>query len=336
MKKSIAVLVAFCITSLTGTIYGQTKEGGKEAIKEYLANPASNSGEENDSNKDYDAVLTITKTYRYEVNTSEAEKKPVAGCTADIRKRHDLEDAVEATIKVYLKVGGMVIDAIYAGTRSVSYTPVSAEITRFLLNYNETEYDFRNTSDGACDSSRGFENTLTNKREVTKEPFLIGVPGPDYVITFDKKTNKALRLWPRSLEIKYGYSQTESLNARQWPKNDPESSYTNSWKMDGLFLLDAVEEEDSATSDEINSTGLREFLKGKVDKDLLSNVPDIPIYVGRTLDESRGYNDLNVTTGDGLTNFGGKGRKFNEKPVKGGTEKEELTYKWNMTLNKNK
>jgi hypothetical protein len=104
--------------------------------------------------------------------------------------------------------------------------------------------------------------------------------------------------------------------------------------MDGLFLLDAVEEQDSSTSDEIDAMGLREFLKGKVDKDLLNNVPDIPIYIGRPREAERGYNDLNVTTGDGLTNFGGRGRKFNEKQIKGGTEKEELTYKWDMQLNK--
>jgi hypothetical protein len=326
MKKSIAIMVVSCIALMAGGVFEQSSA---EKISIDLSPAEVILG---DPGQREEGVLTITKTYRYEVNTSEAEKKPVAGCTADIRKRHDLEEVVEATIKINLKAGGMVLDAIYEGTRSVSYTPVSAEITRFILNYNETEYDFRNTSGGACDSSKGFENTLTNRRVITKEPVLFGILGPDFEITFDKKTNKALRLWPRSLSITYGYCQTEAMNAREWPKNDPESSYTNSWKMDGMLLLDAVEEQDSETSDEIDAMGLREFLKGKVDKNLLNNVPDIPIYVGRPLDESRGYSDLNVTTGNGLTNFGGQGRKFNEKQIKGGTEKEELTYKWDMQL----
>jgi hypothetical protein len=230
----------------------------------------------------------------------------------------------------------MIMTNYIANEKVVSYAPVSAEITRFTLNYDETTYSFRNTSGGACDSSRGNESTLTNRRVVINKPEIFGMVGPDFAVVFDS-TNKAVRMLPRALAINYGYRQTESLNSRQWPKNDPTRSYTKSWNMELCMLeIDPVEEEGVDPDHETNSIGLREYMKGRISNEALKNVPDIPIYVQKSLNSTRTYIDLIVKTGDGLTNFGGEGHKVTDKQVKGGTEKEELTYKWDMKLTEKK
>jgi hypothetical protein len=327
MKKSIAIMFVFCITLIVGAVFEQSR-AAKISI-----DPSPDKVIPGDPGQQEVGVLTITKTYRYEINTSEAEKKPVAGCTADIRKRHDLEDVVEATVKINLK-SGMILTDYIANEKVVSYDPVSAEITRFTLNYNETKYNFRNTSGGACDSSRGNESTLTNRRVVINKPEIFGLLGPGFAVVFDS-TNKAVRMWPRALAINYGYTETESLNSRQWPENDPTRSYTKSWNMKLCMLeIDPVEKEDVDPDDETNSIELREYMKGKIRYDF-DNIPDMPIYLRRQSSINT-YKDLIVKTGDGLTNFGGEGHKVTEKQVKGGTEREELTFKWDMKLNNKK
>jgi len=310
---------------MAGVLYGQQKG-------ERLQMPIPGEGASGEDIEPTNAVLTITKTYHHEINTSESETKPDTGCTTKIIKRIDLEDVVEATVKINLK-SSMVLTAIYANETVISYTPVSAEITKFTLRYNETKYDYRNTSGSDCDTIRGFESTLTNRRATTDEPVIFGVLGPDFEIAYDTRTNKALRMIPRALGINYGYNETESLNYRKWPKDDPKRSYTKDWDMRScLFNIKPVEEEGADPDDETNSISLKEFMKGKIDNKALNNVPDMPIFLHESALSSRTSKDMEVKTGDGKTNFGGEGRKVTEKQVKGGTEKEELTYKWDMTL----
>jgi hypothetical protein len=283
--------------------------------------------------KCYDAVLTITKTQHKEISTSEAEKKPDAGCTTEIKRRHDLEDVVEATIKINLKAEVMSDMPVLTDQKWVSYRPVNAELTKFNFNYNETEYDYRNTSGGKCDTSRGNESTLTIRREIINKPVVSELLGPSFIVAFDTKTNKAIKLNPGTSVIEYGFSHVESLNFRQWPKNDPDRSHTNTWKMEHfLFNLSPVEDPVPDPTGKINPGGVKEYLKGKVSDKVLASIPDIPIDA-ESANSAKIHPDQIVKTGDGINEFGGEGRKETEKQVKGGTEREVLTFKWNMKRN---
>ena len=331
MKKSISVLIVFSITFMAGVDYAQ-KQG--EWIQPPGMGECVSFGEKEATN----AVLTITKTYHYEIRTSESESeiKSDTGCTTKISKRLDLEDVIEATVKINLK-SSIVLTAFYANETLVSYTPVSAELTNFTLRYNKTKYDYRNTSGSDCDTSRGFESTLINMRSITNEPAIFGVLGPDFQVSFDTKTNKPLRMMPRAVGINYGYHETETLNYSKWPKNDPKRSYTRNWEMRSCLLnLKPVDEKGIDHDNETSSTSLREFMKGKINDKALNNVPDLPIYLHESSLSSRSFDDLEVKTGDGKTNFGGEGRKVTEKQVKGGKEKEEETFKWEMKLTEKK
>ena len=280
---------------------------------------------------EYDALLTITKTQHHEIMTSKSEKKPVSGCTAETREHHDLRDDVEATITITLKAEIITDMPVLTNQRWVSYKPLKAEITVFRMNYDETEYKYRNTSGGDCDTPSGYEGNLTRRRVIINKPAIGGV-GPDFKVAFDIKTNKPLKFMPGMCAISYGFSQNESVDARKWPKNDPNLSYSRNDKIEKyLFLLNPVEDQIKDPFGQLNPSGIREYMKGKVSEEVLANIPDLPIDE-ESKNSARIHPDQLVKTGDGKTNFGGEGRKVTEKQLKGGTEREELTFKWNMKL----
>jgi hypothetical protein len=98
-----------------------------------------------------------------------------------------------------------------------------------------------------------------------------------------------------------------------------------------MFNLNPVEDQVSDPYGKLNPSGIREYMKGKVSEEVLANIPDLPIDE-KSKNSARIHPDQLVKTGDGINEFGGEGRKLTEKPLKGGMEKEELTYKWNMKL----
>jgi hypothetical protein len=279
-----------------------------------------------------DAVLTITKTQRKEITTSIAEKKQISGCTADIKESHDLNDVTEATVKISLKAEIVNDMPVLTNQRWISYVPVKAEITKFNLSYNEKEYKYRNNYGGECDSSRGYEGNLTMIRKIINQPVIMGVVGPSFTVVFDAKTNKAIKLNPGACAIDFGFSHTENMQARKWPDNDPKLSYNREWKMDHyIFNLNPVEDQVSDPYGKLNPSGIREYMKGKVSEEVLANIPDLPIDE-KSKNSVKIHPDQIVKTGDGTKSFGGEGRKVTEKQVKGGTEREELTFKWDMKL----
>jgi hypothetical protein len=223
---------------------------------------------------------------------------------------------------------------VFTNQRWVSYKPIKADITEFKLNYDETEYRYRNTSGGDCDSARGFESNLTRRREIINKPAIAGMFGPDFKVAFDIKTNKALKFMPGMCAISFGFNQNESVNARKWPKNDPKLSYSKDYKIEKyLFLLNPVEDQIKDPFGQLNPSGIREYMKGKVSEEVLANIPDLPIDE-ESKNSAKIHPDLFVKTGDGINEFGGQGHKEIVKPLKDGTEKEELNYKWNMKINK--
>lgn len=282
--------------------------------------------------KCYDAVLTITKTLHHEIRTSKSEKKPVAGCTAETREHHDLLDDVEATITVTLKAEIMADMPVLTDQRWVSYKPLKSEITVFRMNYDETEHKYHNTSGGDCESASGFESNLTRRREIINKPAIAGIIGPDFKVAFDIKTNKALKFMGGMCALMYGFNQNESVDARKWPKDDPKLSYSRDDKIEKyLFILDPVEDQVKDPYGRLNPSGIREYMKGKVSEEVLANIPDLPIDE-ESKNSAKIHPDLLVKTGDGINEFGGEGYKEIIKPLKDGTEKEELHYKWNIKL----
>lgn len=337
MKKTIAVFVALCITLLTGIIYSQNKDGNKEALKEYfdISTPATN--DKNSKDNDFNAILIITKRYSHEIETSESETTSDKSCVTESKRRHDLKDVVESTVKIYLK-SAFVVTNFIANETIVSYTPTDAEVVSFPLSYAETKYSYRNRSGSECDTTSGSESTMTGSRVMTKKPSIFGLLGPDFEVVFDSN-KKAIRMMPRAVAVDYGFKQTETLRSRHWPmeENDTARSQTSTWEVNKcIFEMNPVEEKGAEPDDETSFMDLREYMKGKISDEQLKNVPEMPIYLHKSLDNTRTYKDLEATTGNGLTDFGGEGRKKTEKQIKGGTETEELTYKWNMTLIKTK
>ena len=281
----------------------------------------------------YDALLTITKRSQREIRTSENEKRPDGGCTNETRKSHDLHETINTTIKVSLKVERSVDMPIY-NQRWIYYSPVSVSISDFNLQSDERQYSHGNMSGGNCNS--GYETILTRKK-LLLNPRITGNPPTEmtkWIVAYDVKTNKALKIIPGGYVIDYDVSVEESLQSKQWPeesRNNP--SYTKTRTLSNLsFAVGPVEEAVTDPTGNIKPDWMTEYLKDKVGERKATQIPIILPMPEKTSEPARIQPDLLVKSGNGITQFGGEGRKSNEKQLKGGSEREDLVYTWNMNL----
>ena len=280
----------------------------------------------------YDAILTINKIQIREIRTSESEEKQSKYCITTSKKRRDLKDNIEATITIGLRADVSDEMPIFSNQEWVYYTPVSVDITRFDITYDDNHYSYSNSSGDDC-AAGGFENTLTKRRELINPhiPELALGPVTKWIVVFDTKTNKAIKMMPGGYEINYGYNETESLVASQWPKQSTDRSYTKNRVEDNIsFDVGPVEDPVPDPTGTINPNGIKDYLKGEVEDSILAMLPDIPLD-DKSSEPPEIQPDLLVRTGNGITVFGGEGHKVTEKQLKGGLEREELTFIWNMT-----
>jgi hypothetical protein len=279
----------------------------------------------------YDAILTINKIQLREISTSESEEKQSKYCITTSKKRRELKDNIEATISIGLRADVSDEMPIFSNQEWVYYTPVSVDITRFDITYDDNQYSYSNSSGDDC-AGGGFENTLTKRRELINPriPELALGPVTKWIVVFDTKTNKAIKLIPGGYSIDYGYNETESLAARQWPRQSKDNSYTKNLVEDHIsFDVGPVEDPVPDPTGIINPSGIKDYLKGEVEDSILAMLPDIPLD-DKSSEPSEIQPDLLVKGGNGITEFGGEGHKVTEKQMKGGTEREDLTFTWNM------
>jgi hypothetical protein len=284
----------------------------------------------------FDAILTMTKTQTRTIRVSFSEEKPVGTCTLSTKENHDLNEIIEATVKVNLKVEGTMDMPMFPNQKWVHYKPVSVDISGFVLTYNESKYDYSNISGGDCFPPRGHESTVTTRR-TSFNPHIFEPPtGPlptRWIVVFDSRANKALKMIPGGYRVDYGYNETLAKVSKEWPVDNPDEPPKTRVKEDNKIDIEPVGDLVADPFGDMNLNGLTGYMKEKTGNnalaDLIADIPDI-----KERRESSGsakiHSDLLVTTGNGITDFGGEGHKKTPKQMKGGSQVVDLKFVWNM------
>jgi hypothetical protein len=279
----------------------------------------------------------LTKTQLKKVLTNDSKEMQIRTCTNNTIKSRDLLDRIEVTVKINLKAEAAIEMPMFSNQKWVYYRPINVNITSFVLHYTDWQYSYSNTSGGECLPPAGSESAITRRRQVVNPHIYEPPTGPlptIWIVVFDSKTNKALKMIPGGYRVDYGYNETETRTSREWPDNSPDEPGPKSRiKENNDFDVGPVEEVIPDPYGNMNPEGIIQYLKEKTGNDVLANmIANIPDFKEsqQSSGSSKIHPDLIVKTGDGIKEFGGEGHKTTERKLKGGLQTEELNFTWNM------
>jgi hypothetical protein len=297
----------------------------------------------------YDAVLVLTAKRQRTRNTSNngsSQPDPNKNCRTSWSSNSDLSEQTEATVRIPLNRSELsnatIIKNPMVNQTMLGFTPVRAELTKFIYTYNESSFSRSETTGSDCRNT-GSESSKSVSRSVEGQPDVRFVAVPNSVIlTFDPKTNKALKFGSQFADVVFKYSETTNSHSRLWPTDAQPQSKTSTvikgsdFEVEpvGDFVPDPYPLEISYSPVIDSIARLKEKFKGTMPEELLSMLPELDNSTQNAKSSSKIQSDHLVTKGDGKTSFGGEGRKTKEKKLKDGSEKEDLYFSWQLTLNK--
>lgn len=298
----------------------------------------------------YDAVLTLTAA-KHRIRSVSLNKSydpdPGKDCHYKSSSNQEISETIEATVRITLKTNDLVNvtmkDNLPVNQKAIGFTPVSAEIISYNFNYNETSHSWQDWTGSQC-RNRGYESDRRIRKSVEEEPKVRFVPLVNSItIVFDPKTGKALKLgYDNSFDVIFKYNETQNLTGRSWPPDKPDNPFNKTELKETAFGMDPVGDpvpdpyplEMSYKPIFDSLAALKDKFKGIMSDEMLKMLTEVPQEEKGSKSASKIRPDLLVKKGNGLTDFGGDGRKATEKKLEGGNEKEELTFSWYMTLKK--
>jgi hypothetical protein len=279
-----------------------------------------------------DAILTLNKS----ITTRDYSKKEemTGSCDEKKVKRHELNERISAKVLVSLKqkeVG----DMPFTGQRMVYYVPVNIQIASFNVNSKEVRYSSSNITRQGCEPG-GYETTVTTnihaqQPKIEEKEFFMQQP---WIVVYDKKTGKAVKIIPAGYSIAFDKMIKEEMETFKWSKDGKEDdSKEDERTKRGQFALGPVGEKIPDPTVQSNEQNLKNYLK-EYGVELPEGV-DIPQPETKEL---RGeiQQDLLVTSGDGISELGGRGQKEEQNRTENGYEQEKQRYEWFMIINKKK
>ena len=280
---------------------------------------------------EYDATLTLKKKIAKRIIYNKEENSATKFCSTKEKKNHKLNETIEASIYVTLKLREVAEMPMY-NQRWEYYEPITINLSNFSINLNDKRVDYRNSTGYEC-ASGGFETTITKRKRLTKKEIegMNIITTLPWIVTFDNETGKALKIIPVGYGVAYEYDETEKFHTSIWSKDgNSEDSGSDTKTRTRTFGVGPVEDPKPDPTAKSSEQWIQDYIK----KNIGDIPPEIAAQIPKT-DPKEMQNDIRpdviVQFGDGKTNFGGKGRKFINEPNPYGFEQEEQTYSWQMT-----
>lgn len=295
----------------------------------------------------YDAVLTLTATiHKDRMTSSEGSNQTEAGkdCRNSFSSRKEFLEEFYVTVRIMLDGNTIMRQSPIAmvNQTAIGFTPVKADITAF--NYSLREYSFsRQELTGSDCRNSGSEGSRNRTRSVTGTPSVRLVPGPNsFAVNLDPKTGIALKIGFPEVGIEFRYNEAEESRSRWWPSDSPPASSSKSEEKRTIMSVSPVGDPvPDPYPLEINYNpvldslaAMKEKLRGSMGEQILSMLPEVEKNMQNAKSSSKIRPDQLVTQGDGKTSFGGEGKKSTEKKLDGGSEREDLTFSWQLKLKK--
>lgn len=295
----------------------------------------------------YDAVLTLTATKHKDSQTSsEGSNQTEAGtdCRNSFSSRKEFLEELIVTVRIMLNVNTIMRQSPVAmvNQTAIGFTPVKADITAFNYSLRESSFSRQERTGSDCRNS-GSEDSRNRTRSVTGTPSVRLMPVPNSIaVSYDPKTGKALKIGFPEVGVEFRYIEAEESQSRWWPSDSPPSSSSKSEEKRTIISLSPVgdpvpdpyplEINYNPAMDSIDA--MKEKLRGTMGEQILAMLPEAEKNMQNAKSSSKIRPDQLVTKGDGKTSFGGEGKKSTEKKLEGGTEREDLTFSWQLMLKK--
>lgn len=281
----------------------------------------------------WDATIVLKKKVETEINFNKVENSSTGSCKTHSEDRNQLNQHINAEVRVNLKLEYAVDIPIFNQTYEY-YKPVNINLTNFNYNSQQLKYS-SSTSSGIKCSKGGFERTTSYSRTLVNYEFAAkqALNEMRWILAIDNKTKKAVKLIPAGYTINFHISENENTNSTLY---SPDGSIkkevrNNDQEIDNSFEVGPVVDEISDPTVQNNSQWIKDYLE----RQGVNLLPGVNIPTQDTKDAKGEINpDLLVKSGDGQTSFGGEGSKTINEPNEYGFKKEEQTFSWQMTRKK--
>jgi hypothetical protein len=263
---------------------------------------------------EYEAKLTIRKTYDKTLNSDQQDSK------SEERYMRILNENIEASATIYLKLTDVADMPLFNQTWEY-YKPVSVNVTSFNYNYKENRTRSGPKYETTVDFTRIVNNhEIKNKSSATQVPWILAI---------DNDTGKAVKIVPGGYSIDYEYKETEVMNSVIYSDDGPDrDSKTTTKTRERKFELGPVGEEIPDPTIKQSDTWIKDYIKDQG----IELPPGVTIpEVSNTETIKEIPPDIVVSTGDGKHTMGGSGSRRIPKKLDFGFQEENMSYTWNMT-----
>ena len=282
---------------------------------------------------EYDAAVTVKKTVRKEILKEIKGDSSDGQCQTHTEDNYDLDETIDASIYIQLKLTQVADMPIY-NQRWEYYTPINVNISGFSIQHFENHMIYGNVSGAGC-AVGGSETHVT----VTHQPGMRKINEPTFspwIMAFDNKTGKAVKMMPAGYGIEYDMTVTEDMESRRWDEDGESNESSSDTRLSGhnVFKVGPVEDPKPDPTFKPGLQGIYDYLREEVGDSLVAAIPVIPIPPPDADKVPEINPDLIVQFGDGIKNFGGWGHKEIDNPTEYGYEKTVSDYNWQVNRRK--
>jgi hypothetical protein len=282
---------------------------------------------------EYDAAITVRKIVKKEILKEITGDTSDGQCQTHTEDVYDVDETIDASIYIQLKLTQVADMPIY-NQRWEYYTPINVNISGFSIQHNEKHRLYGNVSGAGC-AVGGSETNVTIDHQLGMRKINEPTVSP-WILAFDSKTNKAVKMIPAGYGIEYEMTVTEDMESRRWDKDGESNDSRSDTKISehNIFKVGPVEDPKPDPTFKPGLQGIYDYLREEVGDSLVAAIPVIPIPPPDADDIPKINPDLIVQFGDGVRSFGGRGHKETDNPTEYGYEKTVSDYDWQVTRRK--
>ncbi len=272
---------------------------------------------------DYEATLTIRGSYTKNESDS-YEKKYNDGIE---KGNYTMRETQAASFYVPLKLENSG-DMPLFNQRWEYYRPLDIILTSFSASHRMTRYEYSNSSGWGHESTTTRARNPLNSQIPEKELILQS----NIILIIDKKTDKVIKIATGGFPVEFRWDETEKTTGRSWDPDGSKPINESSRRTDDLFTTFGASPVEDPVPDP-TFTGISSSLRTYL-KDLGTPLPaniDIP-EDQEEIPETEP--DLLVKFGDGITSFGGEGKKIIDDSKGSSVRRKEMTFNWQVTRKK--
>lgn len=266
---------------------------------------------------EYNARISITKRYRKTLQTSDND------LTSGENRNHFIDESVDATINLYLELTET-MDMPLLNQTWHYYKPISVSLSSFNYNSSESKNSSGPGYTTSIDYSRKTgEYEIEEKESVTRFP---------WVLAIDNETEQPVKIVPAGYNIAYELNEIENMRSVVQSEQGSEvENKTTRRTMSKTFKLGPVGEKVQDPTIKRSDTWIKDYLR----RQGIELPPGVPIPDVPNQDAVKEIHpDIVVSSGDRKYSFGGYGERRIPKELENGYQEENLSYRWQMTIQK--